>query len=53
MYWFGDRRIDNWQSRLVPAVRRTSPQFHASRIFRVGIHVLSTLLAITIVLVYF
>jgi small-conductance mechanosensitive channel len=54
MYWFGDRRVDAWQSRLrAGGAAEFSPQFHASRIFRAGIHVLCKLLVITIVLVYF
>lgn len=54
IYGFGDRRVDAWQSRLrAGGAAEFSPQFHASRIFRAGIHVLCKLLAITIVLVYF
>ncbi len=54
VYRFGDGRIDAWQSRLrINGVVESSPRFHASRVFRTGIHLLCTLLATALVLVYF
>ncbi len=54
IYRFGDRRISAWQSRLrADGTSETSPQFHVSRIIQVGIHFLCTILAVTLVLVYF
>ena len=53
IYRFGDRRIDAWQSRLrAGGTSETSPRFHFSRIIQVGIHVLCTVLAATLILVY-
>ena len=53
-YRFGDRRIDAWQTRLRGnGVVESNPRFHASRIFRVGIHVFCTVLATALILVYF
>jgi small-conductance mechanosensitive channel len=54
VYRFGDWRIDAWQSRLrAGGVVESNPRFHASRIFRLGIHVFCTVLATALVLVYF
>ncbi len=53
IYRFGDWRIDAWQSRLrTGGTSETSPRFHFSRIIQVGIHVLCTVLAATLILVY-
>jgi small-conductance mechanosensitive channel len=53
-YWFGDWRIDTWQSGLrAGGVVESSPRFHASRILRIGIHLLCTILATALVVVYF
>src|SRR5208283_6247085 len=55
VYWFTDRRIDAWQSRLrarVPA-GESNPRFHAGRILRVGIRLLRDLLAAALILAYF
>jgi small-conductance mechanosensitive channel len=54
VYWFADRRTDAWQSRLrADGKAESHPRFHASRIFRTTVHLLCTLLAIALVLVYF
>jgi small-conductance mechanosensitive channel len=54
VYWFAEHRIDAWQSRLrASATVESNPQFHVSRIFRVSIHLLCTLLATVLVLAYF
>jgi len=54
VYWFAERRIDAWQSRLRDrGTTESNPQFHASRIFRVSIHLLCTLVATALVLAYF
>ncbi len=54
VYRFADRRIDAWQSRLhASGAIESSPRFHASRIFRVILHLLCTLLGTAVVLVYF
>lgn len=54
VYWFAERRIDAWQSRLRDrGTIESNPQFHASRIFRVSIHLLCTLVATALVLAYF
>ncbi len=53
IYRFGDRRIDAWQSRLrAGGSSETSPRFNVSRIIQVGIHVLCTILSVTLILVY-
>jgi small-conductance mechanosensitive channel len=55
VYWFADSRIDAWQARLRAngTALESNPRFHASRITRVGIHLLCYLLATALVLVYF
>jgi len=54
VYRFGDRRVDAWQSRLrASGTVESSPRFHASGVFRTGIHLLCTTLAVALVLVYF
>jgi hypothetical protein len=54
VYWFGEQRIDALQSRLrASSTVESNPTFHASRIFRVSIHLLCTLLATVLVLAYF
>ena len=54
VYWFAEQRIDAWQSRLRDSgTVESNPQFHASRIFRLSIHLLCALLATALVLVYF
>ena len=54
IYRFGDLRIDAWQSRLrASGTSETSPRFHVSRIIQVGIHVICTILSVTLILVYF
>ena len=54
VYWFAEQRINAWQSRMrVSGMVESSPRFHASRIFRLSIHLLCTLLATALVLVYF
>jgi small-conductance mechanosensitive channel len=55
VYWFADSRIDAWQVRLRASCTslESNPRFHASRITRVGIHLLCYLLATALVLVYF
>ena len=54
IYRFGDLHIDAWQSRLrASGTSETSPRFHVSRIIQVGIHVICTILSVTLILVYF
>ncbi len=54
VYRFGDRRIDAWQSRLRAAgTIESHPRFHASRVFRIVIHLFCTVLATALVLIYF
>jgi small-conductance mechanosensitive channel len=54
VYWVAEHRIDAWQSRLrASATVESNPQFQVSRIFRVSIHLLCTLLATVLVLAYF
>jgi len=53
-YSFADRLVDSWQSRLrASGTVESNPRFHASRIFRVSIHLLFNFLATALVLVYF
>jgi small-conductance mechanosensitive channel len=53
-YRFGDRRVDAWQSWLrANGVAESNPQFHVSRVFGIGVHLLRNLLATALVLVYF
>jgi small-conductance mechanosensitive channel len=55
VYWFADNRIGAWQARLraTGAALESNPRFHASRIFRIIIHLFCNLLAAALVLVYF
>ena len=53
-YWFAEQRITAWQSRMrASGMVESSPRFHASRIFRLSIHLVCVLLATALVLVYF
>ena len=54
VYRFGDRRVNAWQSRLrASGTVESNPRFHASRVFRTVVHLVCTLLATALVLVYF
>ena len=55
VYWFLDRRVAAWQSRLRANLKagETNPRFHASRILRTGLRLLRDLVAATLVLGYF
>jgi small-conductance mechanosensitive channel len=55
LHRFSNKRIEAWQARLRASVTagESSPRFHASRIVRVCIHLLSQLLATALVLAYF
>ena len=55
MYWFADRRLTVWQSRLRETVKtgETNPRYHASRILRTGLRLFRNLLAAALILGYF
>ena len=54
VYNFGDRRVDAWQARLRSGgTIESNPRFHASRVFRIAIHLLCTVFATALILVYF
>jgi small-conductance mechanosensitive channel len=54
VYRIGDRRVDAWQARLrASGTVESHPRFHASRVFRIGVHLFFTVLATALVLVYF